>query len=113
MLDWIERLCNRVNDWDLTWVGFRALRPPPERDMTARVVGLLCLVCCPLSAVLAYAITRFTIVYGHYTATPPAMPWVMAVAAAVAFVVLQSLLAYFWNRRARRLRAEKQAETPV
>jgi hypothetical protein len=113
VLDWIGKLCNRVNDWDLTWVGFRALRPAPDQDMTGRVVAWLCVVYCPLAALLAFAVTYLTIRVGRYTAAPPAMPWAMAAAAACAFVILQSVLAYFWNRRARRLRGEKQAKTSV
>ncbi len=61
MLDWIARQLNRVNDWDLTWVGFRALPPAVDQDMRPGVVVRLCLVYCPLSAVLAFAISRVMI----------------------------------------------------
>jgi hypothetical protein len=109
VLDWL----NRINDWDLTWVGFRSFRPAPEQDMTARVVIALCLVYCPLSAVTAFVVTllwvrglapRFS-TQVHY---PAELPWIMGACAAVTFVFLQSLLAWVWNRRARRLRSEKQ-----
>ena len=109
MLNWL----NRVNDWDLTWVGFRSFRPARDQDMTGRVVTALCLVYCPLSAVTGYIVTllwvrmlapRFS-AQVHY---PAELPWIMGVCAAVAFILLQSLLAFVWNRRARRLRHEKQ-----
>ncbi len=113
MLDRIANLLNRVNDWDLTWVGFRSLRPAPDQDMTGRVVVALCLVYCPLSAVTAYVVTLLWVrtlapqfsTQVHY---PAEFPWIMGACAAVVFIVLQSLLAFAWNRRARRLRSEKQ-----
>ncbi len=106
MLDWLANLGNRINDWDLTWVGFRALRPAPEQNMTARVVGLLCLVYCPLSAVIAFSITYLTFHTGGRHA-PESVPWVVGAAATVMFLVMQSLLARAWNRRAAVLRAAK------
>lgn len=113
MLDRICNLLNRFSDLDLNWVGFRSLRPAPDQDMTSRVVTALCLVYGPLSAVLGYVVTllcqrglipRFSTEV-HY---PAGLPWIMGACMAVAFVVLQSLLACVWNRRARRLRNEKQ-----
>jgi hypothetical protein len=105
--DLLERLCNRINDWDLTWVGVRALRPAPEQDMSGRVVAVLCLVYCPLSALIAFAIAY---VYRNTARhVPESLPWVFAAAAAMLFLLLQCLLARAWNRRAARLRAKHGA----
>jgi hypothetical protein len=103
--NWLVNLCNLINDWDLTWVGFRALRPAVDRDMTTQVVAQLCLVYCPLAALLAFAITY--LVLGRRA--PAAVPWIVAGAAALLFLIMQTALARAWNRRAARLRAEKSA----
>ena len=103
MLNGLASLLNRVNDWDLTWVGFQALRPAPDQPMTARVVATLCLVYCPLAAILGFALAWFILPQR----APPQMPWLMAGATAALFVLLQSFLAWAWNRRARQSRAEE------
>ena len=118
MLDWIGNLLNRVNDWDLTWVGFRALRPAPNQNMSARVVVALCLVYCPLSAVVAFVVCLLwvRIVVPKYSVRvqyPEHFPWIMGAAAALAFLLLQTLLACAWNRRAARLRADAQRKSPA
>ena len=110
MRDWIVAQLNRVNDWDLTWLGFGWLRPAPEQDMTARVVATLCVVYCPLSAILAYLVAWCWLAVGQRG--PAVLPWVIATLAGVTFALLQSLLAYAWNRRATKLRASKELKTP-
>jgi hypothetical protein len=106
--DWLIDLCNRINDTDLTWVGFRRLRPAADQDMSARVVALLCLFYCPLCAVLALGITYFTYLSLRHRA-PAAVPWVVAAAAAVLFLLMQCALAYAWNHRAAQRRAGKKS----
>ena len=101
---WLVNLCNRVNDMDLTWVGFRSLRPAVEQDMGGRVVARLCLVYCPLAALLAFAIAY--LVLGRRASLT--VPVVVAAAAALLYLVMQSGLARAWNVRAARLRAEKR-----
>jgi MFS family permease len=98
----IGRLFNRVNDWDLTWVGFRTLRPAKDQDMRPRVVLLLTLFYGPLAAALAVLIAL--LVVGR--AASPRVLGGMGLGAAVGFLLLQSLAAHFWNRRARALRGE-------
>jgi hypothetical protein len=106
VLDRLSNLLNRVNDWDLTWVGFQALRPAPERNMTARVLLTLCLVYCPIAAVAGF-VSAYVILG---TRAPTHVPWVVAGGAAVAFFVLQSVFAWAWNRRAARLRAGARSD---
>ena len=112
MPNWLEKLCNRINDRDLTWVGFRALRPAPDQDMNAGVVAPLCLVYCPLMALLAFGIFYWfrTTVNRH---VPESVPWIGGAAAAVTFFGMQCLLARAWNRRAVRLRHEKTPHPPT
>jgi membrane protein implicated in regulation of membrane protease activity len=104
MLDRLANLLNRVNDSDLHWVGFRMLRPAPEANLTARVVAVLCLVYCPLSALCASLIMLLVMRLSAGNRAPVALYWITAAAAAVTFLLLQSLLAWAWNRRAQRLR---------
>jgi uncharacterized membrane protein len=101
---WLVNLCNRINDMDLTWAGFRRLRPAVNQDMSAQVVAWLCVVYCPLSALLTFAIAYLII--GRRA--PIAVPGLIAGAAALLFLVMQNVLARAWNRRAARRRAEKQ-----
>jgi fatty acid desaturase len=103
--NWLASLCNRINDSDLTWVGFRALRPAPDQNMSASVVARLCLVYCPLSAAVALCIC-YLILGSH---APAAVPWIVAGAFALLFIIMQSTLAWAWNHRAARLRAGKKA----
>jgi hypothetical protein len=104
-----DRLCNCINDWDLTWVGFRAFRPTPDQDMTPRVVLALCIVYCPLSAMIAFAIAYIVLRRQEM----PAAPWIIAACAAVAFFLMQRMLAGAWNRRAARMRADGTTRTPM
>jgi hypothetical protein len=109
VLDRLSNLLNRVNDWDLTWVGFRSHRPSREQNMTLRLVATLCLVYCPLSGLMAYWACLLAIRFimprlGVNPQTPAFFPWIFAAAGATTFVLLQSLLAWAWNRRAARLR---------
>jgi hypothetical protein len=106
---WLSNLCNRINDADLTWVGFRALRPAPHQDMTTWVVATLCAVYCPLSAAAGYAIAYLVVTNPGGRRAPPHLPWIVAAAAALVFLLLQCLLARAWNVRAAQLRAEKRA----
>ena len=103
VLDGFASLLNRINDWDLTWVGFGKLRPSPDQKMTGKVVAILCIVYCPITAALAVAMA-WLILREH---APSGIPWVLAGAAAAVFVVLQSLLAWAWNRRAVLIRQQK------
>ena len=103
MPDWIANLCNGINDWDLAWVGFRALRPARDQPMTAGVVARLCVVYCPLAAAAAFLIAWVLL----HEVAPARVPWIIAAAAAVAFLLLQSLLAYCWNRRVATLRQKR------
>jgi hypothetical protein len=118
VLNWIGNLLNRINDWDLTWVGFRALRPAPDQNMSARVVAALCLVYCPLSAVVAFLVCLLWVrvvvpKYSVQVEYPAHLPWIMGAAAVGVFVVLQTMLACAWNRRAARLRADVGRKPPI
>jgi hypothetical protein len=107
VVETIAGLLNWVNDWDLTWVGFRALRPAPDQDMTPKIVGRLCFVYCPLSAMLAFVLTFTTNRLFLQDRAPAYLPWVMAAIMAFVCLILQSLMAWAWNRRAAALREVK------
>jgi hypothetical protein len=99
----IGNLFNRINDWDIAWVGFDAIRPARDQNMRAKVVLCLALLYCPLSAAIAIIIAL--LVLGRH-ASAPAL-WGMGLGAAAGYFLLQCLSAYFWNRRARRMREIK------
>ena len=56
MPNWLVKICNWVNDSDLTWLGFQSLRPALHENMSPRVVIRFCLVYCPLSAIMVFCI---------------------------------------------------------
>jgi hypothetical protein len=110
--DWLVKLLNRVNDWDLTWVGFRSFRPAPDQDMPAGVVLAFCVLYGPLSAVASFIISWLTLylLYGRGAAT--LLPWAIGASGGVIALLLQSMLAYAWNRRAAGLRVAGKPRPP-
>jgi hypothetical protein len=96
---------------DLHWFGFRKLRPARAEDMSARVVAILCLVYCPLSALIAFLISYFTLQAAAARRPPAAVSWFIAGAAALLYLLMQGLLARAWNQRAARIRAEQSSTT--
>jgi hypothetical protein len=99
----VANLFNRLNDLDLTWVGFRALRPAREQNMSARVVLIFSLFYGPLAAGLALLMAL--LILGRSARAD--VLWSVAGGAALGFVALQSVAAACWNRRARLLRQQK------
>jgi hypothetical protein len=92
----IENLFNRINDSDTTWIGFKRLKPSPTERMSARTVLVLSLFYAPITAV--------AIVVGFYFLGLRGLTlWIGFAVGAVGFILLQSLSAYFWNRRASRI----------
>ncbi len=72
--------------------------------MCAAVVARLCLVYCPLAAAIGLGIAY--LVLGRRA--PVAVPWGIAGAAGLLFLLMQSALAYAWNRRAARLALKRK-----
>ena len=93
----LENLFNRINDWDGTWIGFRRLKPAQRESMTSRTVLVLSLFYAPVTALVAGG-AALALGIDHRAI------WICAVAAALGFVLLQFLSAYFWSHRASRLR---------
>ena len=96
----LEDWFNRINDWDGTWIGFRRLKPAPSDDMPVRTVAVLSLFYAPVTAICVAGI-------GLLGSWPSELITIGSVAAAVCFVLLQSLSALFWNRRASKLRISR------
>jgi len=96
----LESFFNRINDSDTTWIGFRRLKPAQNEDMSTRTVMVLSAFYAPVCALLVAALLS---IWGGLGAGGI---WISSIAAAVAFVVLQSLSAFFWSQRASALRAE-------
>jgi hypothetical protein len=93
----LEEIFNRVNDWDVTWIGFRRLKPARHENMPVRTVSILSSLLAP-SCGMAIAVCLWL------AGAERELCWAGAFAGAVQFVFLQSMSAYFWNRRAVRLR---------
>jgi hypothetical protein len=96
----LEDLFNRINDWDETWIGFRQLKPAPGNDMPVRTVAVLALFYAPATA-------SCMAVAGLLASLPTGLIALGSATAAMSFVLLQSLSARFWNRRASRLRISR------
>lgn len=100
LVDRLERVSNGLADRDWLWWPFVAWRPARERRMTA---------------LRTFALAAFTVAaaLGAVSAYRWATGWpnpldVLALVGAVAFAIVGALfggVAWFWNRRARRLAA--------
>ena len=95
----VESFFNRINDWDGTWIGFRRLKPAQNEEMSTRTVMVVSAFYAPACALVA----AFLSILGGLGASAI---WTASIAAAGAFVLLQSLSAFFWGQRASALRAD-------
>ncbi|MBC8003667.1 MAG: hypothetical protein H7X97_13865 [Opitutaceae bacterium] len=96
----LEISFNRINDWDGTWMGFRRLKPAPGDYMSVRTVVVLSAFYAPVMAICV-AVT------GLVGSWPVELILLASAVAAASFVLLQSLSAHFWNRRAARLQSNR------
>ena len=101
----LESLFNRINDWDGTWIGFRRLKPAQRESMSSRTVLVLSLFYAPVAAFGASGVA-FLLGVDHRAI------WICAVAAALGFVLLQFMSAFFWSQRASRLREAEAINQP-
>ena len=100
----LENQFNRINDWDGTWFGFHWLKPAQDQRMSSRTVCLLSSFYAPVTAPIA-TIPSFLV-----GGIPATTMWSSSLAAAGFLVVLQSLSAFFWNRRAAAIRETEVAD---
>jgi hypothetical protein len=105
----IEDFMNWLTDMDWGWWPFVSLRPPRDRDMDNRFL-------LKLSPLVGGITTLIFLVYlnlQHRTSFTVARVAAIFLSFSVAcFVIYKLTFAYFWNRRARRLRdgqAQQQA----
>ena len=101
----LENLFNRINDWDGTWTGFRRLKPAPRESMSSRTVLVLSLFYAPVAALVVGGA-------GLALGSNHRVIWICAVGAALGFVFLQFMSAYFWSLRASRLRGAEPIKQP-
>lgn len=108
MIDKIEHFMNRLTDMDWGWWPVLFLRPPKDKDMDnlvllkmtlfgGSVVGVLFLLVVVIGA--TEALTLGDIIFDIIFCL--LLGWVLF------FVVYKMTFAYFWNRRARRLRSHQ------
>ncbi len=113
MLDKIEEFVNWLNDMDWGWRPVLSLRPPKDRDMDNRLLVKLSLIFGSAIGAFFSALFLFVdVTTGNGTITIgdilfdalyylPA-GWILF------FLVFKMTFAYFWNRRARRLRRNQE-----
>jgi hypothetical protein len=108
MLDRLENFMNWLTDMDWGWWPVLSLRPPKDKDMdnlvllkmtflSGSVVGLLLLLVVIIGA--TEALTLGDIIFD--------IIFCLLLGWALYFVIYKMTFAYFWNRRARRLRSHQ------
>ncbi len=99
----LEDWFNRLNDWDLTWYGFGKLKPKIHELMPMRTVLILTGFYAPIAATITIL---STLMLAEMYAFQVRVIVLVAIGifAALAFLILQSMSAMFWNRRARRMK---------
>jgi hypothetical protein len=115
MLDKLENFVNRLNDMDWGWRPVLSLRPPKDRDMDNRLLIKLTLIFGSAVGVLFSTLILFVeVTTGGGNITPGSIlsdflcclpvGWILF------FPVFKLVFAYFWNRRARRLRRNQERQ---
>jgi hypothetical protein len=105
MLDKLEEFMNRLTDMDWGWWPILGLRLPKDRDMDNPVLLRLSLLYG--SIVGALFLSVFVIGATEMLTTGDvifAVVFCMLLGWILFFVIYKTTFAYFWNRRARRLR---------
>jgi len=99
MIDKIENFINRLNDMDWGWWPVLSLRPPKDKDLDNLIILKLTLIFGSVLGVLFLLVGWVTRVLTLTCAVVSFLiGWVLF------FLVFKGISAYFWNRRARRLR---------
>jgi hypothetical protein len=103
----IEDFMNRLNDMDWGWWPLVSLRPPKDREIDNRLL----LKISPIFGGLAGIFGFLCCVFRHITpATAGRAVIFYLLGCIVFFVVYKFTFAYFWNRRARRLKSQAQPQ---
>jgi uncharacterized membrane protein len=102
MIDQIESFMNILTDMDWGWWPVLSLRPPKDRDIDNQTLVKLTLV---FGSIVGFI---FLLIVLTSTGTITLGSFLVSVVSGwlLYFVVYKFTFAYFWNRRARRLRGE-------
>jgi len=98
----IEEMINAVSDMDREWWPFGFLRPPRSTRMSSLRVACLAVLYGVFVGMLANVMVAISIGVGNRSA------FTMPLSTSLGFFIVYRLtFAYFWNRRAERLAAER------
>ena len=110
-MDALERLANWMTDMDWGWWPFLHLRPPKDERLSTLRVVKMALHYGPAVGLIALAIIY---VRARSMVSATFAGAVLLSSLVVFFVGFRVTFAYFWNRRAERLRATpSEAEPPA
>ena len=100
----IEDFMNWLTDMDGGWWPVVSFRPPRDRDIDNRVL----LKISPIFGGVAGLIVLLWFVFRHMTSITVGKVVIFYLLGCIAFFVIYKFtFAYFWNRRARRLRSSQ------
>ena len=99
---------NWLTDMDWGWWPVISFRPPKERDIDNRVLFKIS----PVFGGVAGLILLLCVAFSHFTSITAWKAALFYLAGCIAFFLSYKFtFAYFWNRRARRLRSQANHET--
>lgn len=106
MIDQIEDFMNKLTDMDSGWFPVLSLRPAKDKDIDNVVLAKLSLVFGSVMGVICLLLLNFArwvgISFGNIVFSVLS-GWI------IFFVLYKLTFAYFWNRRAQRLRSKQRA----
>ena len=104
----IENFMNWLTDMDWGWWPVISFRPPKERDIDNRVLFKIS----PVFGGAAGLILLLLFAFRHFTSITAGKAVLFYLAGCGAFFLFYKFtFAYFWNRRAKRLRMQTNHET--
>ncbi len=108
-MEHLEDFMNWVTDMDWGWWPVVALRPAKDADIDNKVLLKISPVFGPFAGILGFIIL---VMRGMVFFSLIRLVAYMVVGTAIFFVVYKFTFAYFWNRRARRLRSARFINIP-
>jgi hypothetical protein len=106
----IEDFMNWMTDFDWGWWPALSLRPPKDRDIDNRVLFKISPIFGSIAGLL-FLIMRIVDGTARFTFTEVIVSLLFG--CLLFFILYKFTFAYFWNRRARRLRIVQTKDEPV
>ena len=106
----IEDFMNRLTDMDWGWWPVVALRPAKDKDIDNLVLFKISPV---FGSVGGLLLLFFRVFHRREALTVMGIMLYLLIGCVAFFIVYKFTSAYFWNRRARRMRSNKTQSEPV